>query len=173
MKEYLFEDGQPVDIKKLEADLLPHTVYEKSHAGLVQFCHDILVEYNGGILLVKRTKKPATDILWSLGGRVRRGMSTQDSAILKVKEESNLEVVEITFIDFARTFFQTDPFEHGRGTDTVNALYFAKASGKLQLDNLHTTPIFIAKNDYTEAFRSKLHPYMRDFMDKVIPKLNS
>lgn len=171
MKEYIIENNQEVDLTKLEADFLSGEVYEKAHAGLVQFCHDILVEYNGGLLLVKRSKLPARDILWSLGGRVKRGVKTADSAILKVKEECNLDVQEIVFVDFARTFFQTAPFDHGNGTDTVNALYFATATGELKLDELHTEPILIKKSDYTEAFKANLHPYMLDFMDKVVPMI--
>ncbi|MBX2840755.1 MAG: NUDIX domain-containing protein [Flammeovirgaceae bacterium] len=173
MKEYKIETDQEVDLNILRADKLPLETYEKSHQSLVQFCHDILVEYNGGILLIVRENFPVKDILWSLGGRVERGMSAESSAIKKVKEECNLDIFNIKELGFARTFFHTDPFGHGNGTDTVNVLYFAKAKGDLKLDDLHSQPVILQKEEYTEKFKKGLHPYMQDFLDKVIPLLES
>ena len=171
MKEYPFEGGKAVDLEKLEADFLPLENYKVAHAGLVQFCHDILVAYEGKFLLVKRTNEPAKNTWWSLGGRVKRGMPTADSAKLSVKLESGLEVQELVFLDFARTYFQTDPFGHGKGTDTVNALYFAKCTGNLKLDDLHTSPLFLEKEAYSPAFKATLHPYMQHFLDLCIEKI--
>ncbi len=165
MKEFPFESNKKVKLEKLEAGFLPKEIYQQAHENLVQFCHDILVEYKGKFLLVKRSNFPAKDVWWSLGGRVKRGISTEASAKLKVKEECHLEVTKIIFVDFARTYFQTDPFGHGKGTDTVNALYFARAVGTLKLDNLHSSPLLLGKEDYSPSFRSALHPYMQHFMD--------
>lgn len=170
MKEFPYEAGEKVALEKLEAGFLSKQVYEQAHEHLVQFCHDILVEYQGKLLLVKRINAPAENVWWSLGGRVKRGVPTELSAKLKVKEECGLEITKITFIDFARTYFQTDPFGHGKGTDTVNALYYAKAEGVLSLDDLHTSPLLLEKESYTPEFRAELHPYMQHFMDLCINK---
>lgn len=173
MKEYKVETNQEVDLNNLRADKLPLETYEKAHQSLVQFCHDILVEYNGGILLIVRDNFPAKGILWSLGGRVERGLPAEKSAIKKVKEECNLDIFDVKELGFARTFFHTDPFGHGNGTDTVNVLYFAKAKGELKLDDLHSQPVILKKEAYTDAFRNALHPYMQDFLDRAIPLLES
>ena len=167
MKEYYFEDGEVVDTDKLKSEKMSMEDYIKSHKSLVIFCHDIFIEYNGGILLVIRKEFPAKGILWPIGGRVLRGYSAEESLRLKVKEECGLEIEDIKEIGLARTFFKTDSFEHGKGTDTLNFAYFAKGKGELKLNDLHEKPEIITKEKYKEI-RDNLHPYVRDFMDKVI-----
>lgn len=166
MKSYAIEHGI-VDLAPLKADLMPLEAYREAHQSLVIACHDIMVflEEKKAWLLIRRNNKPATDILWPLGGRILRGMSTIDSAIHKVKEESQLEITEIQEVGYARTYFQTDPFGHGKGTDTLNVLLVAKAKGEIRLDALHETPTFIRKADYTPEFIESLHPYVKDFFE--------
>ena len=44
------------------------------------------------------------------------------------------------FIDIlgtGRTLFETDPFGHGKGTDTPSFVYYARGKGNLYIDNLH------------------------------------
>ncbi len=144
---------------------MPLDTYRRAHEGMVIACHDIMVflEEKQAWLLVKRKNEPAKDILWPLGGRIQRGMDTSASAIKKVNEESRLEVTDIQSVGFARTYFKTDPFGHGRGTDSLNVLFVAKARGSFQLDKLHEEPHFIDRAAYTQAFEDSLHPYVRDF----------
>ncbi|MFH1359128.1 MAG: NUDIX domain-containing protein [archaeon] len=167
MKEYFFEDREVVDIDDLKSEKMPKEDYIKAHKSLVIFCHDIFIEYNDGILLVIRKEFPAKGILWPIGGRVLRGYSVEDSLRLKVKEECGLEIEDIKGLGCARTFFKTDPFGHGKGTDSINFVYFAKGKGELRLDELHEKPMIVSKEKYKEI-RDDLHPYIRDFMDKVI-----
>ena len=86
-----------------------------------------------------------------------------------MKKECNLELEKIIELGYARTFCETEPFGHGKGTDTINFMYFAQGKGKLKLDNLHSSPTIIKPEQYTQKFRKKLHPYVKDFMDLVIP----
>ena len=87
IKEYAFEDGMPVDISKLRSPYMPEEDYSKAHAGTVIFCHDVYIKRyikrdddgDSGILLVKRKIKPATNILWPLGGRITRGFEEKES----------------------------------------------------------------------------------------------
>jgi hypothetical protein len=167
MKEYRVEDGN-VDIKQLESDLMKLDSYRSAHEGLVLPCHDIFVQYDGGILLVKRLNFPAKDILWPLGGRIKRGIDTEDSLREKVWEESKLELNDLTELGYARTYFKTDPFGHGKGTDTINFVYFGRGRGSVGLDNLHEKPTIILPKDY-QSCRDNLHPYVKDFMDLAVP----
>lgn len=166
MKSYAIENGI-VDLALLKADLMPLDSYKEAHQALVISCHDIMVflEEKKSWLLIHRNNKPATDILWPLGGRIIRGMATLDSAIQKVREESQLEITDIEEVGYARTFFQTDPFGHGHGTDTLNVLLVARAKGEISLNALHESPTFIGRNDFTPEFQEKLHPYVKDFFD--------
>lgn len=163
MKEYWVEHG-PVAPQPLQADLLPLEVYRQTHAGTVIACHDIFIHYQGGILLVRRKTYPAVDILWPIGGRVARGLSAEQSIRQKVKQECNLELSEVRVIGHARTFFATDPFGHGKGTDSLNIVLEAQGHGDLRLDNHHERPEIIRPEDYTPEFQAQVHPYVRDFM---------
>lgn len=166
MKEYAIEHGM-VDIVQLEAKPMKLINYKKAHEGLVISCHDVFVEYQNGILLVRRLNNPAQDILWPLGGRIERGISTEDSLKKKTWEESGLDINSLIELGVARTYFKTDPFNHNKGTDTLNIAYFAKGKGELNLDKLHEKPTIISPENY-QLIRNELHPYVRDFMDKAI-----
>lgn len=168
MKEYALEEGKKVDWRKLVAPPLSREVYMKAHQSLPIACHDVLIEYRGGILLVKRDNAPAKNILWMIGGRINRGIPILESLQKKVEEECGLEIDNIVELGTGRTLFDADPFGHGKGTDTVNWVYFAKGSGNLRLDKLHKKPTIVKAADYTPAFRQSLHPYVRDFMDKAM-----
>ena len=171
MKDYLIESGRKVNLENLKSNLMPLNEYKLAHENLVISCHDVFINYKGGILLVNRDNFPVKDELWSIGGRVKRGLSTEDSLREKVKEECGLELCGIEFLGSCRTYFTTDPFGHGHGTDTLNVIYYAKGEGKINLDNLHSKPLIITPGMYTLEFREKLHPYMQDYMDIVIKRL--
>lgn len=163
MKEYTEEHGN-VDITKLQSPKLELKDYQKAHEGLVIACHDVLIEYQKGYLLVMRENAPAKGILWPIGGRIERGIKIEDSLRKKAKEESGLDIEQIQFLGFARTFFQTDPFSHGKGTDTINALFVAKGQGELRLDKMHSTPMIVTKKSYANL-KNHLHPYVRDMLE--------
>jgi ADP-ribose pyrophosphatase YjhB (NUDIX family) len=169
-KEYI-EDG--IIFQGLQTSLMPKEEYIKAHRSLVIFCHDVFIEYQGGILLIIRNNEPARDILWPLGGRVLRGLDVVESAKRKVRQESSLELSDVRIVGMSRTYFRTDPFGHGRGTDTVNAVLFAKGHGELHLDHLHERPSIVKPSDCTEDFMNKLVPYVRDYLRIAIELLSN
>jgi len=135
----------------------------------VQACHDAVIEYQGRILLMRRTNSPAKDYLYVPGGRIERGMTAEESLRMRVKAECNLDLYDIRPLGCARTFFRTDPFGHGKGTDTLNLIFFARGEGELRLDDLHDKPTLIRPSDYTPAFRNTLDEYVRDLLDLTLP----
>jgi ADP-ribose pyrophosphatase YjhB (NUDIX family) len=165
MKEYTFENGE-VNWSQLEADFMPEEDYFKAHQGLILACHDVLIKYNGGFLLIVRDNLPAKGILWPLGGRILRGVPTEESLRRKVKEECNLELENIKYLGLARQIFSTAPFGHGKGTDSFALMYSADGFGELKLDGLHKNPTIVTKDKYAEI-KDELHPYVRDFMDEM------
>jgi len=170
MKEYAIENGE-VDVKKLETGWLPEEQYKHAHKGVIILCHDVIIKYNGGFLLVKRKNYPAKNSLWFIGGRVKRGISVLDSLKDLVYRECGLKLEEIEELGNARTYFETDPIGHGKGTDSVNFVFLAIGKGELILDSFHEEPTIISQRDYTEEFKKSLHPYVRDFLDKAIEKV--
>jgi hypothetical protein len=160
-KEYI-EAG--LDLQELRTGLMPQKEFEVAHKGMVLYCHDIFVQYEGGILLVHRDNEPARNVLWPLGGRVMRGMDLVESSKRKVREESGLELVNVSILGVCRTYFHTDPFRHGHGTDSVNAVLLGKGLGNLTLDGLHNKPVIVKPSDCTVEFMESLSPYVRDFL---------
>jgi ADP-ribose pyrophosphatase YjhB (NUDIX family) len=152
----------------LQAELLPRDTYAAAHGGLVICCHDVLIEQDGAYLLIRRKNHPAKDILWPIGGRVLRGVPAEQSLRQRVKGECQLDLGELRFLGTVRTLFHTEPFGHGRGTDTLNLMYVATGHGILHLDDLHETPTWIRPGDYTDALRQSLHPYVQDMMDAAL-----
>ncbi|MGB3617553.1 MAG: NUDIX domain-containing protein [Catalinimonas sp.] len=171
MKIYAREGGRPVTLAPLLAERMEQHPYEQAHRGMVLACHDVMIAYDGGLLLIVRDNAPARDELWCIGGRMERGMTPEASAEQKVREECGLTLRDLRTMGCARTWFQTDPFGHGGGTDSFNLLMFGRGEGELRLDALHSRPRVVRPADYTEAFRADLHPYIRDFMDDVMPLL--
>ena len=167
MKEYAIENGKEVDLEQLKTGFVKEEDYVIAHKNTVILCHDVLIKYDSGILLVVRDNVPAKDILWPIGGRVLRGVPTEESLRRKVKVECGLDLENIRFVGCGRTIFRTEPFGHGKGTDTLNLMFVADGIGELNLDNLHNQPLIVTTEMYTEEFKKKLHSYVRDFVDKV------
>ena len=168
MKEYSFENNHKINIKKLYVGRMNPEKYGYIHEKIIRVCHDVFIEYQGGILLVIRDRYPAKGIPWVIGGGVDRGMNIEDSLKKLAKEECGLTLKDIKELGRARTYFETEPFGHGKGTDSINFVYFARGDGKVRLDKFHKKPMIIKHKDYTKEFRKKLHPYIKDFMDKAM-----
>ena len=166
MKEYAQENG-PVDLHKLQAPPLSTKAYTLAHQSLPILCHDVAIQYENALLLVQRDKYPLKDQYCVIGGRVKRGMSILDSLKQKVKEECGLELHHIQELGMARTFWKTDPFGHDKGTDTLNIMYFARGKGKITLDQIHSNPLLVTKEIWTSSFKKKLHPYVKEILEKA------
>jgi hypothetical protein len=164
LDEFSIEGGKTVNISELESDLLDKKIYKAAHRGLVIACHDVFINYNGKILLVYRDNFPAKDHLWPIGGRLLKGVPAEVSLKKKAYDECGLFLEDIKFLDVDRTLFKTDPFNHGRGTDSLNLVYYAIGTGKIKLNELHKEPTLIGVDKYL-SIRKKLHPYVKQHMD--------
>jgi ADP-ribose pyrophosphatase YjhB (NUDIX family) len=171
MKEYTIENGEEFDQGELRNPPMEKNHYIEAHKALPIPCHDIFIQYKGGILLVIRDNVPAKGELWCIGGRVKKGFNILDSLKDKTREECNLEIKDIKFLGVTRHYWKTDPFGHRKGTDNISFTYAAKGEGDLKLDNLHKDPIIVKPSNYS-SIRPKLHPYMQDFMDKAMELIN-
>ncbi len=165
MKSYLVKEAPGFDSEHLKAPHMSRETYVAAHEGMVIPCHDIFIKYNDGLLLVVRDNLPAKGMLWPIGGRIARGLSVEDSLRKKVREECNLDLENIAELGYARVLCTTDPFGHGRGTDSIGFVFYADGKGDVKLDHLHRQPIIVKPNDYTTKFRESLDQYVADFMD--------
>ena len=151
MKEYLID--QPAGIIKPAS--MSSYVWKTAQEGLVIPCHDIIIEYGKGAILLKK------QILWPLGGAIRRGMSAEESLREMVREDCGLELDSIVELDCAR-------ISADQGADTINIRYFAKGRGELRLGPCKKAAVIPPHDYHVRAFREGLHPYVRDFMDMAV-----
>ena len=168
MNEYILENGHDIDTSQLQTGFVPDEEFSTAHRTMTFACHDVLVRMDGKYLLVNRDNVPAKDILWPLGGRVLRGVSAEKSLTDKVRKEAGLELQNIQFLGIARTMFETDPWDHGKGTDTLNLMYVADGVGDVALDKLHSAPTWVTSGEYRDQLRATLHPYVVEMMDKAL-----
>ena len=163
-KEYALEDKKPVDLKDLTASHISKEQYVSAHQNTIIVCVDIMIWYNGGFLLVKRDNFPAKGEMWSIGGRIQRGILMEENIRKKVKSECNLDLDRLVLLRLGRTSFKTDPFNHGKGTDTINFMYLAEGIGEIKLDDLHSKPTIVDLKKYN-LIKESLHPYVIDFIE--------
>lgn len=168
---FVYEKGELVRLKNLRTGRTSETEYMKNHEHSVIACHDIFIKSNKGIVLVKRKRHPVKEVWWPIGGRFERGFLPEESLISKVKAECNLDIEKFSLelIGIANTPFNTDPFGHGRGTHTLNLVYYGEGFGRLNLDKLHESPKIISSEEY-QVLKSQenLEDYVTKYMDKLI-----
>ena len=100
---------------------------------------DIIIEINGGIILIERKKPPYG---WAIpGGFVDYGESLEDAAVREAEEETSLKVKSLiqlhTYSDPDR-----DPRKH-----TISTVFIAKGEGKPKArDDAKNLDIFTENN---------------------------
>ena len=167
MKDYKDYIEDATALRRLQSSPLPRSDYCLAHANLVIPCHDIMIQYGEGILLVKRENDPGRGQFFPIGGRIQKGVPTEESMRQKVKEECGLELTHLEVLGFGRTIFKDDPFGHGKGTDTFDIMYFGIGKGTLKLDVLHSSPLIVTSKNFNTVEKT-LHPYVRDFVEKAL-----
>ncbi|MEK6908483.1 MAG: NUDIX domain-containing protein [Nanoarchaeota archaeon] len=163
-KEYSIEDNELVELSKLKVGFIPKEDFIKIHQNSIIVTVDILIWYNSGFLLVQRDNVPANGELWNIGGRIERGVSLEESVRKKVKSECNLSLKNMKNLGVSRSLWKTDPFGHGKGTDTLTFMYLAEGVGELKLDKLHSNPLIVDKKKF-EEIKHSFHPFMSDFFE--------
>jgi ADP-ribose pyrophosphatase YjhB (NUDIX family) len=166
-KEF-FEEGTVIE--SLQVKFIDTETYTAVHQNTVIVCHDVFIKctHNNvtGYLLVKRLNHPAKDIYWPIGGRILRGLTTEESLLRKTKDECSLTLHDIQYVATARTFFKDDPFDHSKGTDTLNLVFIARGEGTVQLNKLHDEPLIVTQDLY-KTMRPTLDPYVQTYLDYI------
>lgn len=124
-KEYSTESGKNVDLSKLKTGFINNEEFKEIHRDTAILCADVLIWIDDGWLLIKRNILPLKGEYCTVGGRINKGSPVESFLINKAKDECNLDINNLQFIGVARTFFKTDPFDHGKGTDTTTLMHLA------------------------------------------------
>jgi len=156
------------DLTQLQTGWLTDEEMEIVHRCSTVLTHDVMINVDGKLLLVRRENDPARGLLYPIGGRALRGMPYDESLRKRVRSECGLEIEDLVRVGEGRNCYPDDPFGHGKGTDTHSLMYVGRGVGEINLDRLHSTPTLVGPNDYTPAFRSGLDSWVRQFMDKAV-----
>lgn len=142
-----------------EAAWIADSLWREIHRRMPILCVDVVVHCRGrGVLLVRRALEPLRGEWFLLGGRVRKAELLGEAVVRVVKEEAGLRVMCAQRLFLAETFFAADPFGHGTGTHTVNAVYGAEvADGKVVLDRRHGAWVW---GTAAQLRRRRLSPYV-------------
>jgi ADP-ribose pyrophosphatase YjhB (NUDIX family) len=158
------------DLSLVHSDFIDQDLYESIHKNSIITCQDVFIKHtnNGvtGFVLLKRRNHPAKGVLWPVGGRILRGVEGKEALAKKALDECGLTIKNITFLSVARTIFSTDPFGHGKGTDTLNLIYTADGTGELTPNKDHELPHIVTKENYKEI-QDALDPYVRTYLDLI------
>jgi len=173
MKEYIIKEGKKTfKMSELEANNVLDQIYSSARDTLVRTCHDIFLRVKSknneeGILLIKRMQNPAKGLLWPIGGGIKRGIPLEKSLKSLVKRECNLGIKgKLHLINSSRFFWRTNPFGTNKGVDDFALVFYALSKGQIKLNELHSDPIIVSKENYREI-RKQLHPYINTSIDTI------
>ena len=93
------------------------------HENMTIPCVDLLVMEGSRILLCLRKYEPELGKWYVPGGRLHKGEEIREAAIRILREEVGMEAIYLRHLGWDTTYFDTDPFGHGKGTHTINALF--------------------------------------------------
>lgn len=92
---------------------------------------DIVVGYEGGVLLIKRSEKPAKNVWWFPGGRVLKYEAPKNAAVRIVKKETGLKSRVKNFVGVYTTAFERWPsINHF----SIHLVFYVLAKGRIKLD---------------------------------------
>jgi 8-oxo-dGTP diphosphatase len=123
--------AEGIDISDLVPTHIPHYLQEhkaRERLAKMKFSNpvptaDIVIEYEGGIVIIERAGDPPGYAL--PGGHVDYGESTEAAAVREAKEETNLEIYDLKLIGVF-----SDPERDPRG-HKMSVAYSAKGKGEL------------------------------------------
>jgi colanic acid biosynthesis protein WcaH len=143
---------------------IPVKLYSQIHQLIPIVCVDTVVCSDGKIFLVSRANEPEKGQWWFPGGRVLRDEPLKSAAQRIVKGEAGISVNQVRYLGYDETIFDKDPFQHGRGTHTVNFVFTARAPElalfHVMLDDNHTA---YSTFSFEEIYTSNMHPYVKKF----------
>ncbi|MEK6889695.1 MAG: NUDIX domain-containing protein [Nanoarchaeota archaeon] len=175
-REHLFEEPEEglVCLDNLTARRVPDDGYRLIHVNTVIATHDAVITYDGGVVLMERTGAPLKGFLWLPGGRMQRGVQTEDSLVTAVERECGLDISKLEFAGVDRAFMPSDPLGHRRGTDTITTIFYCNGQGELlrDVDERHNHPILVRPREYA-GIRDKLHPFVQKYTDVAIGRISS
>ena len=124
-------------------------LYDKIKKSMPLPCVDLLINYNGNLLLTLRNNEPGKDLWFTPGGRIFKDEKLEDTVKRVLSEETGLQPTNITQIS---TMTHIWPEAH-----TVTTYYKVEVNtDKVKLDKQHRDHRWI------NTMEDDLHPYIKE-----------
>lgn len=142
--------------------MIPTDIYSKIHELMPIICIDIVTVVGSNCILLNRNDKPAKGKFWLPGGRIKRNQSIEQAVVDILNRECGLtDIIKVIPLGYDETHFNEDPFDHGKGTHTVNLVFKAICRGNVAIDG--TSNGFISV-DFSKL--NEFEPYVQKWIRK-------
>jgi colanic acid biosynthesis protein WcaH len=142
---------------------IPESEFATCLQHLPQACVDLVVEYDGGILLARRQNRPAKGELFWPGGRLRKGERLDEAPHRLAREELGLEVRVVERLGVSEHFWEESSIPGVESRHTIPVVYHVvpePADQEIQLDDQHS------EYELLREPRGDLHQYVREYVDR-------
>ncbi|MDS0259748.1 NUDIX domain-containing protein [Haloarcula sp. S1CR25-12] len=108
---------------QLQDEFVPTETFATCLNNAPQPCVDLVVEYEGGILLARRQKEPAKGEWFWPGSRLYKGEELDDAAARVASEELGLDAVTVDRIGVSEHFWERSAVDGVETRHTVPVVY--------------------------------------------------
>ena len=124
---------------KLHDDFLPEETFSTCLNNMPQPCVDLVVEYDGGILLTRRQNEPANGEWFWPGSRLYKGERLDEAAVRIAREELGLDPVTVERLGVSEHFWEVSSVGGVDSRHTIPVVYRVRPDGdqSVTLDEQH------------------------------------
>jgi len=142
---------------------IPESDFATCLRHMPQPCVDLVVAYDGGVLLARRQNEPAKGRLFWPGGRLYKGERIDDAPERVAREELGLEVRVEERLGVSEHFWEETSVEGVESRHTIPVVYRVApepAGQPVELDAQH------GEYQVLREPRDDLHEYVREYVDR-------
>ena len=120
-------------------DRIPEATFATCLNNMPQPCVDLVVEYEGGILLTRRQNEPAKGEWFWPGSRLYKGERLDDAAVRVASEELGLEAVTVERLGVSEHFWAHSSVDGVDERHTIPVVHRVRPDGdqSITLDSQH------------------------------------
>jgi colanic acid biosynthesis protein WcaH len=120
-------------------EFIPEATFATCLNNMPQPCVDLVVEYEGGILLTRRQNEPAKGEWFWPGSRLYKGERLDDAAVRVAREELGLDPVAVERLGVSEHFWEASAIEGVDTRHTIPTVYRVVPEGdqSIALDSQH------------------------------------
>ncbi|WP_367175840.1 NUDIX domain-containing protein [Haloarcula rubripromontorii] len=114
---------------RVHDEFIPQETFATCLDNMPQPCVDLVVEYEGGILLTRRQKEPAKGEWFWPGSRLYKGERLDDAAHRIAREELGLNLVTVEQLGISEHFWETSAVDGVDTRHTIPVVYRVEPEG--------------------------------------------